>query len=77
MQLWDKKAKWRLLVALLNGIAGGLSVHLAILAYKRWGWHVFATMPVGMVVLLLALYPITRKLESRGANQSASLDEGK
>jgi hypothetical protein len=81
MQLWNKKAKGTLIVALINGIAGGVSVQLAIVAYRQWGWHIFATMPVILLVLLLALFPVTSRIlrasHSESSDQSRSTDPGK
>jgi hypothetical protein len=72
MQILNKKAKGILIVALINGIVGGMSVPLAILAYRHWGWHLFATLPVLMLTLLMALFPVTSKILR--ASHSASFD---
>jgi hypothetical protein len=72
MQLWNKKAKGTLTVALINGILGGVSVQLASLAYRQWGWHLFATTPVIMLILVMALFPVTSKILR--ASHSASFD---
>ena len=48
-------------MGLSGGFAGGVSTLLAILAYRQWGWNIFVTMPIVMLVLLMALLPVTKK----------------
>ena len=58
MQLWNGKVKGILLVALMNGLVGGLSTHLAIMVYRKYGWSVMGSSAVIMAVLLIAVSPV-------------------
>ena len=61
MQFLHEKSKGTLIMGLSGGFAGGVSTLLAILAYRQWGWNIFVTMPIVMLVLLMALLPVTKK----------------
>lgn len=81
MQLWNKRTKGVLIVALINGIAGAASARLATLAYRQSGWSITATELVILPVLLLALSPVTLKIlrafYSETSDQSKSTDASK
>ena len=80
MQIWSRKSKGVLLVALINGLAGGMSLQLAIQIYKRWGWSLFGSMAVILAVLLLAISPLTWRITRRSSDETdpcKSVDAGK
>jgi hypothetical protein len=77
MQVGNRKAVGTLLVALINGILGGISVLIAIQLYKRLGWSLFGSMAIISMALMFGATPVTSRIMRRfseGTHQSTPVD---
>jgi hypothetical protein len=63
MELWNRKAKGRLLSVFVSVLANVLSLQIGIYACRTWGWSLFGTAIASMLVLSIAIIPVTSKIQ--------------